>query len=362
MSDGTLIPVQADSQGRLVCEGLQGVPGPEGPQGPPGPEGPAAQWPPNPQNGDVLAWDNGPVWVSGVIPVGPPWVSDSLLSVSNDLLLTFASSKNLEHFTSGFTVIQTTGYQPVSSQISAINTSPADYTNTGTLSGTAAGFQLAYPLSNMFDGQTTTFAYTNNGTTTYTFASPISFATLRMFTGYSGASTGFMVNAVSGLNVTNYGWSDFTDALGEKTLRSITTELTGSYGSYVYAIEVDGQILRDSDQLVSLTVADDSGLINFRDGDPVTAGNGGSATGVLGSISGTTLTLASSSGTWATSETVVGPTLTPPSGVIDSVDAGNSQITLQSSDVSGFRRWAVGVGMTVSTSGVLYGSQYKAHR
>lgn len=91
MSDGTLIPVQADSQGRLVCEGLQGQPGqdgapgptgPEGPQGPPGPEGPGIVLPANPRNGDVLAWDNGLIWVSGLIPTYPP-ASGNIVNVSS---------------------------------------------------------------------------------------------------------------------------------------------------------------------------------------------------------------------------------------------------------------------------------------
>ena len=64
MPDGTVDPNQADSQGRLVAEGL---PGPQGPAGPPG----VGELPPNPQNGDVLAWDNGLIWVSGIIPAGP---------------------------------------------------------------------------------------------------------------------------------------------------------------------------------------------------------------------------------------------------------------------------------------------------
>jgi hypothetical protein len=362
MSDGTLIPVQADSQGRLVCEGLQGVPGPEGPQGPPGPPGPAAEWPPNPKNGDVLAWDNGPVWVSGVIPVGPPWVSDALISVTNDLLLTFASDKNFDFFEAGYTLAQTADHVPTSSVITAVNESSADYSSSGIISG--AGFQSSYPVQNMFDGSTSTFAYTLDGFTTFTFASPIPFSTLRVYSGFSSSPSGFQINGIDGLPVNNAAWTDYTNELnGEKVLRSIRTRLvSGSYGCYVYAIEVDGQILNDSTLLTELTVLDASDLANFRSGDSVTAGNGGSASGVLGSISGTTLTLASSSGTWASSETVVGPTTTPPSGVVDSVDKTNKQILLQSSDAGGLRRWAVGVGMTVSTSGVLYGATYKAHR
>jgi len=90
MSDGTLIPVQADSQGRLVCEGLEGPPGQDGAQGPqgePGPQGPQGEpgqgitLPPNARNGDVLAWDNGLVWVGGIIPTYPP-ATGQLIGIS----------------------------------------------------------------------------------------------------------------------------------------------------------------------------------------------------------------------------------------------------------------------------------------
>jgi hypothetical protein len=67
MQDGTVIPVQVDSQGRLVAEGLQGVAGPPGAQGP---AGGSFALPSNPQEGDALVWSNGQLaWAAMASPV-----------------------------------------------------------------------------------------------------------------------------------------------------------------------------------------------------------------------------------------------------------------------------------------------------
>ena len=64
-SNGETLPVQVDSTGRLVAEGLQG---PEGPDGPPGGSFPL---PPDPYEGALLGWLNGGLsWVgSAPIPI-----------------------------------------------------------------------------------------------------------------------------------------------------------------------------------------------------------------------------------------------------------------------------------------------------
>ena len=64
--DGSTLPVQVDATGRLVAQGLQGPPGEEGPPGSPG----TGELPPNPQEGQVLGWENGQLaWLS----VGPSY-------------------------------------------------------------------------------------------------------------------------------------------------------------------------------------------------------------------------------------------------------------------------------------------------
>jgi hypothetical protein len=65
MSDGTVIPVQVDAQGRLVAEGLQG---PAGPQGPPGADGSGLTLPPNPHEGWALGWKNGQLTWLELVP------------------------------------------------------------------------------------------------------------------------------------------------------------------------------------------------------------------------------------------------------------------------------------------------------
>ena len=66
-SNGETLPVQVNSFGQLVAEGLQGPPGPEGPPGPGG------ELPPDPYEGALLGWLNGGLaWIgSPPIPIPP---------------------------------------------------------------------------------------------------------------------------------------------------------------------------------------------------------------------------------------------------------------------------------------------------
>lgn len=75
MQDGTVLPVQVDSQGRLIAEGIPGKDG--------------IQLPPNPQTGDFLAWDgSGLAWVEGSLktaPITSPITNVSISSAPNTL-------------------------------------------------------------------------------------------------------------------------------------------------------------------------------------------------------------------------------------------------------------------------------------
>lgn len=83
-SNGETLPVQVNSFGQLVAEGLQG---PEGPQGPPG----IGQLPPDPFEGALLGWENGQLaWLGGSIPLppstyGPFTYANGLLEVPQDV-------------------------------------------------------------------------------------------------------------------------------------------------------------------------------------------------------------------------------------------------------------------------------------
>ena len=74
-SNGETLPVQVDDTGRLVAEGLQGPQGEKGDKGDQGDQGPKGEdggtnLPPNPNEGDVLGWQNNQLaWISLVPPV-----------------------------------------------------------------------------------------------------------------------------------------------------------------------------------------------------------------------------------------------------------------------------------------------------
>ena len=77
-SNGETLPVQVNSFGQLVAEGLTGAEGPEGPEGPQGPAGPEGppgpgiELPPDPYEGALLGWLNGGLAWVGAPPVPIP--------------------------------------------------------------------------------------------------------------------------------------------------------------------------------------------------------------------------------------------------------------------------------------------------
>lgn len=123
-SDGDLVPIQADDQGRLVCEGKQGpagapgepgspgadsqVPGPPGPPGSPGEDGKDgkdgldAAWPPAPYDGAILMWSGGqPVWgTPEFLPPEDPYMTSQCINIwspaANNFKCTFASAVDVD--------------------------------------------------------------------------------------------------------------------------------------------------------------------------------------------------------------------------------------------------------------------------
>jgi len=268
MSDGTLIPVQADSQGRLVCEGLQG---PEGPQGPPG----VGQLPPNPKNGDVLAWDNGLVWVSGVIPVGPPWKSDEITAVNTSgaqPVLTFATDKDLANFANGDAIVQEN------------STVPPIYTNNWTETGPGN----AYNKDKFFAPVTVppTLADTTggfqSGTALLTLDTPVPITST--FTFYSTVASG-----PGGIvRVTFSDGSSFTAARPDDT-NVQTYSVPGKAGLSFTGFGVDDA------PFGGVTIGP-----FVVDGVQVVDGTGPLPSGTVGSVdvAAKTMTLATSAGTW----------------------------------------------------------------
>ena len=71
-SNGETLPVQVNDFGQLVAEGIQGSEGPPGPPGEPGADGGDFPLPPDPENGDVLGWQDDQLqWISGIDPQPP---------------------------------------------------------------------------------------------------------------------------------------------------------------------------------------------------------------------------------------------------------------------------------------------------
>jgi len=223
MSDGTLVPIQADSQGRLVAEGLQG---PQGPQGPPG----VGQLPPNPQNGDVLAWDNGLIWVSGIIPAGRPQ-TDEITAV--DFMAGIATSVNAD-------------VAPISGNISDV----------------------------LVDNNLGVY-YEADKLVTFTFNAPISMKDLRVycFPGAAGASQDWSLNGTKGVvnvNVITTATAEYPNSAQvcdiDDTCTSFTVTASGSvWGIAYFSNEKSGK--------TTLTFASNKDLAKFAAGDAVSQEN-----------------------------------------------------------------------------------------
>lgn len=273
MSDGTLIPVQADSQGRLVCEGLQG---PEGPQGPPG----VGELPPNPKNGDVLAWDNGLVWVSGVIPAGPPWETDEITDVQGIPVpwSNFLSTPQ--------------GFQG------------ANISKNGKVIGLAAY---------AFDGSTDHMCATSadSGDKAIKFAPPVAVAVTSSFRIYCGSnnstpdnfsvSTGGAGKSFS-IDPSTSAWFSIPEFVGATISADsplIMANSRGGQNTMVGGIEIDGSVLVNNAFLPQLTFASDKNLDKFKQGDVINQEDS-AASGTVDSvdIAAKTITLATSTGTW----------------------------------------------------------------
>ena len=192
------------------------------------------------------------------------------VSTPYDLTLTCTNDTELQYMVGPVEMTDENGdlITPQTSAITNVANLISDYSGTGATTG--AGWQSAYPLSNMFDGSTSTFTYGNEGSTTYTFEEPIPFTTLRVWIGFSGDARHFGINGDTSLSGVNNQWNDYTSAV-TSPLTSITSGLqAGVAGDYVYAIEVDGAVLVDGvSPGTVLTFADNTDFEFFEAGETV---------------------------------------------------------------------------------------------
>jgi hypothetical protein len=152
-------------------------------------------------------------------------------------------------------------------------------TNVGTTSYSATAvitgdpIDPSYPLSNLFDGDTSTFTRSNGSNSTITFATPLAFtSSLEIFISISLAWTSFQINGVdASFPSVADAWWDFTTFMADNgftTLDSISCGIAGgAYSQSLYAIRIDGAIVEDSQTILTLT--DASGLSDFEVGDVV---------------------------------------------------------------------------------------------
>jgi hypothetical protein len=271
MSDGTLIPVQADSQGRLVCEGLPGPEGPQGPEGPPGPqgpEGPGIVLPANPRNGDVLAWDNGLIWVSGLIPTYPP-ASGNIVGVSSISGIVWSSR---------------------------LTYSPANPTNA-------------------FDGNTSTFATRtaegggNLGQVGWSPFEPMTgnwrfYLTQNMNSGADPWNK-MWINTNDGVSVSGNGWYNAGNiTLTSMRFSSMVHDTSGVRTMGISAFEYNGEILVDGTNETILTFDSTLGFDKMPIGSTITQSDG-QASGTIfdKDLTAKTITLTEWTGTWGPANT-----------------------------------------------------------
>ena len=121
-SNGETLPVQVNEFGQLVAEGLQGPEGEQGPPGEPGPPG-SIDLPPDPFEGAILGWQNNQLaWLGASIELpadtyGPFTYANGILEVPQNLDLPYGTQLYMSTETG-----ELTSYLPVSDIIENVNT------------------------------------------------------------------------------------------------------------------------------------------------------------------------------------------------------------------------------------------------
>lgn len=265
-SNGETLPVQVDATGRLVAEGL---PGPEGPPGPPG----IGQLPPNPQNGDVLAWDDGLVWVSGIIPAAPPETAE-IIQVGVDVVL----------YSRTCSVTGPGAFSPAGNELS--NIFDADPDNLGAVEGSDESVAIVWDASSYnLDTANEAIRCRQAGGRTFTVTGTLGTADTVVSTDPEGSPLPY-VGILQEVRVTGNGANWFW-------------------------VKNNGELLVDGTPQVSLTFASDKDLDKFNSGDAVVQDDE-AASGSVGSIDigNNKMVLAQTSGVWGPANDgryVIGP-------------------------------------------------------
>jgi hypothetical protein len=193
---------------------------------------------------------------------------------------------------SGVTVTDNSFHLPFSDNSSnaALGTDTSGNSNTWTVNNMAAASATipaftAYSASNwgdeayLWDGSLSTYAYPSaNTTSTLTFTPALTGSSIRIYVGSSLATTGFNINgsSLSGFSGgTASAWRDITSHTGGTLSYIQCAYVPGQYSQYIYAIEIDGDILRSTTQTVETDCLVDSPT----NGNQTDTGAGGEITG-----------------------------------------------------------------------------------
>jgi hypothetical protein len=159
-----------------------------------------------------------------------------------------------------------------------------DVNNITPASATIPAF-TAYSASNwgdeayLWDGSLSTYSYPNaNTTSTLTFTPALTGSSIRIYVGSSLATTGFNINgsSLSGFSGgTTSQWRDITSHTGGTLSYIQCAYVPGQYSQYIYAIEIDGNILQSTAQ----TVVGDSLVDTPTNGTQPDTGAGGEVVG-----------------------------------------------------------------------------------
>lgn len=346
-ADGETLPVEVNSVGQLVAEGLQGQ---EGPPGPPG----VGELPPDPFEGAILGWkDNTLAWLGGSVPL-PEGTYGPILEYANGVL-TLESSVELPYLTAIFlsdALGERYSYVPQSSPITNVSGNvltvfndldfdrfqlgdvvqqetiyvDVNYSNNSQVTGSRGISELG----NMFDG----IASINNSVQPdgsadnfilWTPSSPFSYNSKVEI--YTYQTTGFGITCTYSFNggaEVQYGvpqndWGWWTVANGSGVITSIKIRLQrpGNTASCGWAaVRVDGQMLVNgkSPEVIDYKITDIDASVpsittdggSWAPGQVISTG-AKSGEGTVQSTSGKVIVLRADNSEWPVGQYVTAP-------------------------------------------------------
>ena len=263
---------------------------------------------------------------------------DGVVLINNGSTLTLTDNTNLSSMTVGDTLQQDSAYTPVTSAITSVSSG----TYSGNLSGSINNVSASVTAvsGGAFGGNTAGYSYINAGNPGDTDASllwtqNVSGITSMSFYSETTSTNGMRYRFDGGAwttLTTNNGFAQITVSSPPSSFSTfeIQTNLfgTGGLSPKLGTVVINGVTYLNSNAPPILNLTNNTDLSIFAVGDAVTeVGGGADASGVIGSIGATSLTLSSSTGGWSAGSTVQGPALQG-QGTITNITPAGPTITL----------------------------------